>query len=246
MLLSQGPVFWRLLCLTLSLHVLSHASRQMSWLIHSFSALCAEQTSFYLQSLPIWLPCPRGRLNTHVLSVFREVPFASSPYTVSHNTVWLWELIKCDPAAIIHLWNFLSYWTSRVLGFLNLKLVREERSKRQDERELQGDAACTPTVWCGKDTCFPQLHGCRLGTELYHQHSLREVQSRIEFQPQEVMKQTLLALLTSLEFTGFPVFDIDVSEMIIISSNSFFTPSLHFIILELSLGACGNTSSFLS
>ena len=108
--------------------------RQMSWLIHQPQrAFCVQNKLPYLQSLPIWLPCPRGRLNTYVLSVFSErCPFASSPYTVSHNTVWLWELIQCDPATIIHLVKF-----SKLLNQQGTWFSRLKTGKRREEQETR-------------------------------------------------------------------------------------------------------------
>ena len=132
--------------------------RQISWLIRVF---CGQNKLPYLQSLTIRLPCPRGRLNKYVLSVFSErCSFASSPCSVSHNTVWLWELIQCDSTTVIHLVKFSKLLNQQGTWFSGLKTGkrREEQETRWGETTARGHGLYSHCV-CGKDTCFPQLQG---------------------------------------------------------------------------------------
>ena len=116
--------------------------RQTSWLIHQPQGVFSVQNKLpYLQSLTIWLLCPRGRLNKYVLSVFSErCSFASSPCAVSHNTVWLWELIQCDSATIIHLVKFSKLLNQQSTWFSGLTTGkrREEQETRWGETTARG------------------------------------------------------------------------------------------------------------
>ena len=135
--------------------------RQISWLIQPQQVFCVQNKLPYLQSLTIWLPCPRGKFNKYVLRVFSEsCPFASSPCTVSHNTMWLWELIQCDSATVIHLVKFSKLLNQQGTWFSRLKTGkgREEQETRWGEITAGGrslDSHCV--VW--QRCLFPTITG---------------------------------------------------------------------------------------
>ena len=136
LLLSQGPAFRDCSVLPFPSVFLLMPLRQISWLIQPQQVFCVQNKLPYLQSLTIWLPCPRGKLR-----VFSEsCPFASSPRTVSHNTVWLWELIQCDSATIIHLVKFSELLNQQGTWFSRLKTGkgREEQETRWGETTARG------------------------------------------------------------------------------------------------------------